>query len=129
MTNKIYVDDIFTKSGVGAEFRKVPTSITEEIEEMMSEQYHPLQDIFDECLAQVTSGKGEERHGGGKDFNDQPWRHITDTHGTGFLTGQAEKKLMESQGFEDIDRWEREMFGVIVYTAMSILYRREFEGK
>lgn len=90
---------------------------------------HPLEDVFDKCLEQVISGKGNDRHGNGKYFLDQPWRHIADVHGDGFLTGQAQKKLMEAQGFEDKDRWEREMFGVIVYSAMAILYRRKNEIK
>lgn len=83
---------------------------------------HPLQAVFDRCIEQVTSGKGEERHGHGRDFYDQKWLEVARTHGIGFLTGQAEKKLKEAQGM-DADAWEREMLGAIVYAAMAILYR------
>ena len=90
---------------------------------------HPLKEILDDCLSQVTNGKGDERHGQGKGFLDQPWKSLADVHGVGFLTGQAAKKLEEAQGFdrEDIDKWDREMYGVIVYAAMAILYRRKYE--
>ena len=84
---------------------------------------HPLESVFKDCLEQVTGGKGNERHGNGKQFMDQPWKHIADTHGDGFLTGQAAKKLQEAQSFEDLDRWNREMYGVLSYTAMAILHR------
>lgn len=88
---------------------------------------HPLSSVLQDCLSQVTSGKGDERHGQGKIFLDQPWKWLADTHGVGFLTGQAAKKLEEAQSFEDHHRWEREMKGVIVYAAMAMLYRRDFE--
>jgi len=88
-----------------------------------SDTRHPLASVLKDCLEQVTGGKGNERHGNGKAFMDQPWKHIADTHGDGFLTGQAAKKLQEAQSFEDLDRWNREMYGVIVYTAMAILHR------
>lgn len=84
---------------------------------------HPLQAVFDRCIEQVTSGKGEERHGKGLEFFEQPWVDIARTHGIGFLTGQAEKKLKEAQGMDAADAWEREMLGAIVYAAMAILYR------
>lgn len=86
---------------------------------------HPLREVFEACMKQVTSGKGEERHGQGKSFYDQPWYELTNVHGRGFLTGQAEKKLKEAQSFEDQQRWLREMYGVIVYAAMAILWEKE----
>jgi len=92
---------------------------------LSTKETHPLETVLMDCLEQVTGGKGNERHGNGKDFLDQPWRHIADTHGDGFLTGQAAKKLEEAQGFDDLDRWNREMHGVIVYTAMAILHRNK----
>jgi hypothetical protein len=85
---------------------------------------HPLSYAFDLALTQVTSGKGQERHGKGfASFWEQPWNSLADTHGFGFLTGQAAKKLQEAQGMEDKDSWEREMLGVLTYTAMAILHR------
>jgi len=85
---------------------------------------HPLSAIFDAALAQVTSGKGKERHGNGVEFMEQPWLSLANTHGNGFLTGQAAKKLAEAQGMEEYDRWEREMLGSIVYSTMAIIHRR-----
>lgn len=85
---------------------------------------HPLQAVFDLAIEQVTAGKGEERHGLGADFYDQPWISLARTHGRGFLTGQAEKKLREAQSFTDPDKWEREMLGSIVYAGMAVLYER-----
>ena len=95
--------------------------------ESSGDMSHPLDCIFQDCLAQVTDGKGSERHGNGKSFIDQPWKYLADTHGVGFLTGQAAKKLGEAQGMSEHSRWEREMFGVVVYAAMAILYRKRFE--
>lgn len=59
---------------------------------------HPLQKVFDEVINQVSKGKGEERHGNGKEFMQQPWRDLCDTYGVGFAFGQCQKKLAESQG-------------------------------
>lgn len=95
----------------------------------LTENGHPLESILLDCLYQVTGGKGDERHGNGRDFMDQPWKHIADIHGVGFLTGQAAKKLDEAQGFDDLDKWLREMYGVITYSAMAILYRTKFEDE
>lgn len=91
-------------------------------------EHHPLQAVFDRCIEQVTSGKGDERHGYGRGFYDQPWVELAQTHGVGFLTGQSEKKLKEAQSM-DLDAWEREMLGAIVYAAMAILYRFAVENK
>lgn len=89
-----------------------------------------LQEIFD----QTFSGKGEQRHGHGSNFEDQPWKYITDNVGTGFVTGQAMKKLMELRSFkvaedasaEDKKRaylaWKREALGVATYVIMGIMY-------
>src|SRR5574343_870167 len=86
---------------------------------------HPLDAAFDDAIEQVTRGKGEQRHGKGAQFWQQPWTHYAETHGIGFLTGQAAKKLDEAQGFlNDQPRWEREMLGVIVYAGMAILKAR-----
>lgn len=85
---------------------------------------HPLEAIFADALAQVTKGKGAERHSNGAEFMDQPWLALANTHGNGFLTGQSQKKIMEAQGMTEHDRWEREMLGAIVYAAMAIIHRR-----
>ena len=84
---------------------------------------HPLQSVFDAVIHQAQHGKGNERHGNGKPFMQQPWVDLADTHGRGFLTGQAAKKLQEAQSMEG-ERWEREMLGAIAYAMMAVLHRR-----
>lgn len=85
---------------------------------------HPLQGVFDDCLDQVSSGKGEERHGHGKPFMKQPWVELGDTYGTGFLFGQAAKKLSEAQSLPTPEARRRERIGAINYIAMGILHER-----
>ena len=88
-----------------------------------------MEQVFEKCLDQLTAGKGEERHGQGKEFYDQTWYHAYKVHGRGFLTGQAEKKLIEAQSFEDREKWLREMYGVIVYAGMAILTELDINAK
>lgn len=85
---------------------------------------HPLQGVFDDCIDQAASGKGEERHGHGKPFMKQPWVELGDTYGTGFLFGQAAKKLSEAQSLPTPEARRRERIGAINYIAMGILYER-----
>ena len=93
--------------------------------------------VLEEVCDQVFNGKGEERHGHGLPLECQPWKTITDNVGSGFVLGQAMKKLMELKTFtpkddtkEERDRairaWKREALGAIVYTVMAIMYK-EYE--
>ena len=78
------------------------------------------------ALEQAAMGKGEKRHGHGKDFLDQPWLHYANVHGHQFLTGQAVKKVDEAIMNEDdipYEAWEREMLGAMVYIGMAVLHR------
>ena len=88
---------------------------------------HPLQSVFSRAIRQCAEGKGEERHGAGRPFFDQPWKHIADAHGRGYLTGQASKKLEESSRLATQEAWIKELLGVINYAAMAILYREHFQ--
>jgi len=85
---------------------------------------HPLQGVFDDCIDQAASGKGEERHGHGKPFMKQPWVTLGDTYGTGFLFGQAAKKLSEAQSLPTPEARLREHIGAINYIGMGILHDR-----
>jgi hypothetical protein len=96
-----------------------------------------FEQILKEVSNQVFDGKGEERHGHGKPIEEQPWKLISDNVGTGFVLGQAMKKLMELKVFtpktdtpEDIAKalaaWKREAVGAIVYTVFAIMYK-EYE--
>ena len=90
--------------------------------------------VLADASKQVFEGKGEERHGHGLNLENQPWKLITDNVGTGFVIGQAMKKLMELKTFSSSSTdealtpqayasWRREALGVIVYTVMAIMYR------
>lgn len=85
---------------------------------------HPLGVVLGDALEQAVGGKGEERHGKGRPFFEQPWVELYRVHGLGFLTGQAHKKMIEAQSnYEDWDhnRWRTEMLGAIVYLSIAVL--------
>lgn len=95
-----------------------------------------FEEILKEVLHQVFEGKGQERHGHGLNLEQQPWKTITDNVGTGFVLGQAMKKLMELKTFipkEDtpeennkaLAAWKREAIGAIVYTVFAIMYKEQ----
>ena len=94
----------------------------------MIEGKHPLERIFELALEQATKGKGEERHGNGTDFTDQPWVGLAKVHGSGFLTGQAQTKIMEAVANREDSNYlwyEREILGAINYLAMNLIYEKE----
>ena len=91
-------------------------------------QNHPLQQVFDAVIEQVASGKGEERHGLGKDFMEQPWVKLCDVHGVGFATGQCGKKVEEGLTMTGAAR-RRELLGACAYLAMAILYEEKCNAK
>lgn len=93
-----------------------------------------LMDVLHEAFEQATKGKGNERHGHGKDLYDQPWMSIANNCGTGFLTGQAVKKLMEASSLNGKEgytaaQYERELLGAIVYTAFAIMHQRKLDDQ
>ena len=95
-------------------------------------ELHPLETVFDQCVEQAVSGKGEERHGHGAPFMEQPWHQIADRQGLGFLVGQAEKKIGEASAFiqqnpgpDGIEFWQKEIRGAINYLGMAMLYVEE----
>jgi len=92
---------------------------------------HPLERIFTLALQQATNGKGSERHGKNvTDFTEQPWVSLAKVHGTGFLTGQAQKKIMEAVANKkeaDYLWYEKEILGAINYLAMALIYDKELD--
>ena len=86
--------------------------------------YLPLFDVLREALNQAQSGKGEERHGNGLSFMEQPALTITRAVGLGFPLGQAMKKIQECQRMEP-DAAKRELLGAINYLAAAILFLDE----
>jgi len=85
----------------------------------------PFAAALDACVAQATTGKGEERHGHGLRFCEQPWVTLACRHGVGFLTGQAEKKWHEAETSviaTDDARYVREVVGAINYALMALIW-------
>jgi len=101
------------------EIRIIPTEIAE----------HPLFDVLIDAIKQATKGKGQ-RHGGDvTPFLEQQWVALAKSHGVGFLTGQASKKLNEAAvktlaGAYETEPFEREVLGAIVYAGMAVLNAR-----
>lgn len=86
-------------------------------------------EILKDVEHQVFEGKGIERHGQGTKFEDQPWAVISSHVGSGFVIGQALKKLMELKVFEEgSPQWKREALGAIVYTIMGIMWSERNEN-
>lgn len=101
------------------EVRVIPSEIAE----------HPLFDVLIDAIKQATKGKGQ-RHGGDvTPFLEQQWVALAKSHGVGFLTGQASKKLNEAAvktlaGAYETEPFEREVLGAIVYAGMAVLNAR-----
>ena len=87
------------------------------------EGYEDLTRILNEALEQATSGKGKERHAGGKPFDKQPIMEIARMTGLAYQTGQAMKKIQESHTLLEIKGKEaaiNELRGAIIYLAAAI---------
>lgn len=93
------------------------------------EAYSKLADILIEAFNFTAYGKGEERHGGGRAFEDQPIldipRMLESPDGPLF---QAMKKCQEASRFFKKNKTKEavyELKGAIAYIAGAILYMRE----
>ena len=86
--------------------------------------YFPLFSVLNDALNEAQVGKGEERHGNGLSFTEQPALSITRAVGLGFPLGQAMKKIQESQRM-DTDAAKRELLGAINYLAAAVLFLNE----
>jgi hypothetical protein len=94
--------------------------------------------VLTDVAHQVLRGKGEERHGRGRPFEEQPTFKILDLVGPGYAAGQAIKKIEEAKGLLEItpggaycvtmsDRdaaVDAELLGAIGYLAMLVVWRR-----
>ena len=93
---------------------------------------HPLAEVFKDVLTQVMYGKGERHGGAAKPFWEQNWASVAQAHGLGFLTGQAQKKLVEAMESGNItanpEAFERELLGAIAYLGMAVLQYRKFKA-
>ena len=89
---------------------------------------HPLFDVFMQAIVQAMYGKGERHGGASVPFMEQQWVALGKSHGNGFLTGQAAKKLNEAAERGEYDAaFDREVLGAIVYAGMAYIdaYRRK----
>ncbi len=83
--------------------------------------YEDLADVLGRAFAQAAFGKGKERHGDGKVFNDQPMQKLIDLYGPGFALGQAAKKSQESLRLPTTERKVAELLGAINYLAGAVI--------
>ena len=82
--------------------------------------YHGLWCVLADALDQAQSGKGAERHGQDKPFEEQPMQKLIELHGRGFAYGQAGKKAQESERLA-YEAARRELLGAIVYLAGAVI--------
>lgn len=83
--------------------------------------YDDLFNVLALAYDQAARGKGKERHANDKPFNQQPLMQLADKFGTGFLLGQASKKLEECTGLpygQDV----KEILGAIVYSCAAAMH-------
>lgn len=134
LSMKISHQTVTVEYETGALFKAHEARCEEEAGEPESTPFdlHPLEIVFDQCVEQAVAGKGEERHGHGVPFMEQPWHQIADRQGLGFLVGQAEKKigeastmLQQNPGADGVEFWQKEIRGAINYLAMAMLYVEE----
>jgi len=85
------------------------------------EGYYKLASVLIDALEQAASGKGQERHGSGLPFSEQPMQDLIALYGPGFALGQAAKKAQESRRLPGPQRRD-ELLGAINYLAGLIVY-------
>jgi hypothetical protein len=82
--------------------------------------YEKLDRVLQQAYDQAAVGKGQQRHGNGLPFEEQPMQALIDLYGGGFALGQAAKKMQESQRMET-PAAIRELLGAIVYISGAII--------
>lgn len=87
---------------------------------MISFQDDPLRFVLNLAYDQAMRGKGIERHGDGKPFDEQIGSIITKSVGLGFPLGQAWKKWDESKKLV-AKAALAEILGAINYLAMAAI--------
>ena len=117
--------DIIIRIGPGRYYSWVKSPFSDELFKTVTEVkgYEDLTRILNEALEQATSGKGKERHAGGKPFDKQPIMEIARMTGLAYQTGQAMKKIQESHTLLEIKGKEaaiNELRGAIIYLAAAI---------
>lgn len=95
--------------------------------------HEELRRILNLAFEQSATGKGQERHGNNKPFEEQPILTIPAMPGIGLggLLYQIVKKTNEAGGMvarEDNPAAKRELLGVIVYAAAAYLFVEHIPG-
>lgn len=90
-------------------------------------KFGPLRHGLMRAYKHAANGKGQERHGAGRAWNDQPIITISRTHGAGFPLGQAAKKIEESERLPKTMA-VNELLGAINYLVAAIQIIEEGEG-
>jgi len=90
-------------------------------------KFGPLRHQLLRAYRMVAEGKGQQRHGAGRAWNDQPIITISRTHGSAFAVGQAAKKIEESSRM-DAKAAVAELLGAIGYLAAAVQVIEEEEG-
>ena len=93
--------------------------------------YDRLAQVLAAAADQASLGKGKERHANDLPFDKQPMQIIAASHGIGFITGQASKKLEKAVGMlarGESDAAIKELLGAIVYGAGAVIFVEAKEG-
>jgi hypothetical protein len=92
-------------------------------------KFGPLRHQLVRAYKFAAEGKGQERHGAGRSWNDQPIITLSRTHGPGFPMGQAAKKIEEATRL-DAKAAVRELLGAIGYlaAAVQVIEEEELDG-
>lgn len=85
-------------------------------------KYQSLLDVLMRAYEQASGGKGAERHGKDKPFDEQPMQQLIELYGPGFALGQAAKKAQESMRMDETERQVAELLGAINYVAGVVVY-------
>lgn len=82
-------------------------------------KFTPYRATLMRAYKMVAEGKGQQRHGAGRAWNDQPIMTISRAVGSGFAIGQAMKKLEESTRMDD-EPAIKELLGAIGYICAAV---------
>lgn len=92
---------------------------------LTADGYDELAIILRDAFLQASEGKGAERHANSKPFHEQPMQTVSDLFDSDKgMAFQIVKKLREGLDMPEYERLERELLGVIVYTAGAILWHK-----
>lgn len=117
----IRMDNIARNGNDGEHYASVPKALSSaRVPRPVIDGYHGLFDVLADALDQAQLGKGAERHGQDKPFEEQPMQKLIELHGRGFAYGQAGKKAQESERLA-YGAARRELLGAIVYLAGAVI--------